>query len=97
MHFEAVKTLQIATLREWSILPSNLVNDLQNFLFSYVINDVYKHQKFVQQQILRTIAVFYKRNKLSNLNGQSKSLIQEIIELFKSANMKLVKCRPNYH
>ncbi len=78
-------TLQEATLREWSLLPPNLVQELQNFLFNYVVGKVcYNNNtsppitntsqtldKYVQRAILQTLAVFYKRNKLDLSSSMS--------------------------
>lgn len=105
--FQAVSTLQEATLREWTLLTSDLRADLQRFLLSYSIQAVSSPQhaidKFVLKQILQTLAVFYKRAKLDaakqpNQTAQastgndplSPSFIKDVIELFKSSDIKLV-------
>ena len=61
--FQAVSTLQEACVREWSLLTPSLITELQNFLLNFVLNSGYL-EKFVQRQVLLTIAVFYKRCKL---------------------------------
>lgn len=111
--FQAVSTLQEATLREWTLLSPDLIAELQNFLLNYVIQSssntpqfgigISGGDKYVQQQILLTIAVFYKRNKLdkhmTNKNIPDTSteaskfttnIVKDIIEVFKTANVKLV-------
>lgn len=110
MLFQAVSTLQEAALREWSLLPANLVAELQNFLLTFVINTSTSGapvDKYVIKQILQTLAVFYKRAKLdsysvrgssslnhNNNNDPSKSpstnMVKDVIELFKSSDVKLV-------
>lgn len=81
--------------------------ELQNFLLNYVVNSVQqgKHSdKYVRSQILQTLAVFYKRSKLdsmkSNVNGVASSpsqtspatnMVKDVIALFESANIALVK------
>lgn len=96
--FQAVSALREATLREWTLLPLNLVSELQNFLLNYVVNSVChstSSDKYVQKQILLTLAVFYKRSKLDQLkpnidtNGMSSNMVKDTIELFKSPNVKL--------
>ena len=97
--FQAVSALREATLREWTLLPSNLVAELQNFLLTYVVNNSLSgtNDRYVQKQVLLTLAVFYKRNKLDHLkpsssnatNGMPSNMVKDTIELFKSSNVKL--------
>lgn len=103
--FQAVSALREATLREWSLLPANLVAELQNFLLSYVVNSacqshVVSTDKYVQKQILLTLAVFYKRSKLDLIKpvmqtnssvAMPANMVKDVIELFKTSNVKLVK------
>lgn len=87
------------------MLPVDLVPMLQNFLLTFVINSACSESpcstidKYVQRQILQTIAVFYKRTKLDSFStkltvGQkpkeTSNIVQNIIETFKTANIKLV-------
>ncbi len=105
--FQAVSTLREATLREWTLLPVSLVPELQNFLLSYAVNSVqqgHASDKYVQTQILQTLAVFYKRSKLDSMrtgpNGAALSIsdqtgttnmVKDVVELFKNAaNVRLV-------
>jgi hypothetical protein len=104
-----VSTLQEATLREWTLLSPDLIAELQSFLLNYVIQSssntpqlgigISGGDKYVQQQILLTIAVFYKRSKLDITNKQTPTtyatkittnIVKDIIEVFKTANVKLV-------
>ncbi len=97
--FQAVSALREATLREWTLLPVNLVAELQNFLLNYVVNSTCQNastDKYVQKQILLTLAVFYKRSKLDSIkttlqtNTMPANMVKDVIELFKTSNVKLV-------
>ena len=118
--YEAISTLQEATLREWPLLASNtdssnLLAELQTFLFQLAINSAYSGggggqsmDKFVLRHLLQTLSVFFKRNKLMDLALTAKStaaasssankfslssnIVKDLIELFKSPNIKLVCC-----
>ncbi len=46
--------------------------------------------KFVQRQILLTLAVFYKRSKLNTNSILASNMVNDVVELFKTANMKIV-------
>jgi hypothetical protein len=101
--FQAVSALREATLREWTLLPVNLVAELQNFLLQYVVNTVVvsnsnSTDRYVQKQILLTLAVFYKRSKLdaikpsnSETNVMPANMVKDTIDLFKSSDIKIVK------
>jgi hypothetical protein len=100
--FQAVSALREATLREWTLLPVNLVAELQNFLLQYVVNTVVvsnsnSTDRYVQKQILLTLAVFYKRSKLdaikpsnSETNVMPANMVKDTIDLFKSSDIKIV-------
>lgn len=100
MLFQAVSTLREATLREWSLLSQNLVTELQNFLLTYIVNSVEHNgsDKYVQRQILQTLAVFYKRSKLDSMKVRAvpvdvpatSNMVKDVIELFKSSGIKMV-------
>ena len=99
MLFQAVSTLREATLREWTLLPANLVVELERFLLNFVVSSVEQGQlsdKYVQRQILQTLAVFYKRGKLDNMKStdgshNSTNMVKDVIELFNTGNVKLVR------
>lgn len=73
--------------------------ELQNFLLNYVVNSVEQGQhsdKYVQSQILQTLAVFYKRSKLDSMKTNAHSpaatnMVKDVLALFESASVKLVK------
>ena len=95
--FQAVSTLREATLREWSLLPPTLVPELENFLLSYVVASVqqadHPSDKYVQRQVLLTLAVFYKRSKLdaSKCQPEAENMVNAAIGIFTRAeNVKLV-------
>jgi len=89
--------LREATLREWTLLPATLVPELENFLLNYVVASVQQadhvSDKYVQRQVLQTLAVFYKRSKLDACKSRSESenMVKAAISLFTTANdVKLV-------
>lgn len=94
VHFQAVSTLQEATLREWTLLTSELRSDLQRFLLSYAISATTQQQhtidKFVLKQILQTLAIFYKRAKLdaaaAAVNKQPTSMTTSSSSAFQSSS-----------
>ena len=77
--------------------------ELQNFLLQYVVNTVVvsnsnSTDRYVQKQILLTLAVFYKRSKLDAIkpsNNESTvmpaNMVKDTIDLFKSSDIKIVK------
>ena len=100
------------------MLAPNLIQELQTFLFNFVLNqicitspqspinsssfnaNVANIDKYVQRVILQTMAVFYKRSKLdiysSSRSNQaqpkltSMNMVEDVIKLFESPNIKLV-------
>ena len=97
--FQAVSTIQDAALREWPLLATETVIAMQDFLFSYLIENQ-NIEKYVQKQILQTIAVFYKRTKFDNLhsntcdqkknsNEQKVNLVTRTIEIFALSDIKM--------
>ncbi len=99
--YQAVSTLQEATLREWSLLSNELILELQNFLLNYVnysiCNFSNSGDKYIQRHILQTLAVFYKRTKLdscinkqSAFNSKETNMVKDVIEIFKSPSVKIV-------
>jgi hypothetical protein len=99
--YQAVSTLQEATLREWSLLSNDLILELQNFLLNYlnysICNFNNSGDKYIQRHILQTLAVFYKRTKLdscmnkqSSTNSKETNMVKDVIEMFKSPSVKIV-------
>ncbi|CAF0887255.1 unnamed protein product [Brachionus calyciflorus] len=99
--YQTVSTIQTAALREWALLPNDLVPALQNFLFSFLIQTT-DLEKYVQRQILQTIAVFYKRNKFDSFQSktlgsqkitdeQKNNLVTQCIDLFSGSDIKMRK------
>lgn len=91
--FQAVSTIQDAALREWPLLATETVIALQDFLFSYLIGNQ-NIEKYVQKQILQTVAVFYKRTKFDNFQNtnsdkQKVNLVSRSIEIFTLSDIKM--------
>jgi hypothetical protein len=97
-----VTTIREAALREWTLLTPQVIEELENFLFNYtVISDPLedasriivsnRSNKYVQRQILQTLAVLYKRRTLDNNNNiKSTNMVKDTIDIFKkNPNIKL--------
>lgn len=81
-------------------LQNFLLNYVVNSVYQSNENSSISHSgnKYVTSQILQTIAVFYKRSKLDSSKANiittgakiTTNMINDLIEMFKTSNIKLV-------
>lgn len=90
--FEAVTTIKLAIIREWSLLTKDVIDSICNFLLTSATSNT-SLQNYVREQILQVVAIIFKLGTLEDTEARAK-LIAQMSQLLNGGNktMELISC-----
>lgn len=91
--FEAANSLKEAIIREWSMLNTDDVTSLWQYLLRHVINNA-GMAVFVREKMLQVISIIIKRSSIGNEDEERSKLLLEVEQMLLSGDLhkQIVAC-----
>ncbi|XP_063971922.1 exportin-4-like isoform X2 [Diachasmimorpha longicaudata] len=90
--FEAAGLIKAALIREWSLLPSNDIISLRQYLLHYIINKP-TLAPFVRERMLQVIAIVVKRRSVDDNGFERRDILNDVEGMVMSGDMhRLLGC-----